>query len=56
MTSHSYILRLDGKVLKSLEQTAAFLYGQHKISRLPDLKSVASPRMLKLSSAPHSKQ
>lgn len=50
MARHSYILRLDGKVLKSLEQTTAFLYGQHKISRLPDLKSVVSTRILLLSS------
>lgn len=56
MARHSYLLRLDGRVLKSLEQTAAFLYGQHKIPQLPDLKSVISTRVLLLSLPPHSKK
>ena len=56
MGRHSYLLRLDDKVLKSLEQTAAFLYGQHKISQLPDLKSVVSTRILLLSSQTNPKK
>jgi sulfonate transport system substrate-binding protein len=52
MTRHSYTLRLDDTVLKSLAQTSRFLYGQRKISQLPDLKAVVSTRLLELSALP----
>jgi ABC-type nitrate/sulfonate/bicarbonate transport system substrate-binding protein len=52
MTRHSYSLRLDDTVLKSLAQTARFLHGQHKISQMPDLKAVVSTRLLEISALP----
>ncbi len=45
MARHRYMLRLDERILKSLETTARFLHAQQKIPRVPDFKAVTSTRL-----------
>ena len=46
MQRHSYRLQLDQLTISSLEQTAAFLLHQKKISKLPDLSVVITTKLL----------
>jgi ABC-type nitrate/sulfonate/bicarbonate transport system substrate-binding protein len=47
MARHTYELRLDERIRKSLEQTASFLKAQGRIRTLPDLNRAIDGRYLK---------